>query len=699
MVLVAGAPASAIGSPDAPSARRGRLALLVVLGVALVAALSAVHLTQGTAAVGASDLWRLLRGGGTEQESAVVIASRLPRLAAALLVGVALGAAGAGLQSVARNPLASPDTLAVNAGAYLALTLVAATGLTLPLLGGGAVAFVGGLIAAGVVLALSAGGGSGTVRLVLAGSAIAIALSAVTTVLLLLFAQQTIGLFAWGAGSLGQTGMDGVAQLAPVIALAVVALIVLSRRLDVLALGDDTAAVLGIPVLRTRMSAIITAVVLSAAAVTLAGPIGFVGLAAPAIVRLAAPHVPGLHRHRALLPVSALTGVIVVLGSDVLLRLLFGGQGGVEIPTGVVTTVVGAIFLVALARRVKDSTTPADPPGLGARAVVSARALVVLFASGVALAVLVFAAGLLLGDAKLLLGDVFNWLRGAAGPVTEYVLNARLPRVLAALLAGAALAIAGVVVQSVSRNPLAEPGILGVSGGAGVGAIAVITAAPLASALAVTGGAALGATCAALLVFGLAARGGLRQNRLVLIGIGVSAGSAAVTSLLIVLTDPFNAAKAITWLSGSTYGRTLPQILPIAVALLIAIPILCAFRRELDVLRVDDDTPRVLGVSLGRARLGLLSLAVLLTATAVSAVGVLAFVGLVAPHAARMLVSSRHSRVIPMAAVLGGILVMLADLLGRTAIAPAQLPAGLLTALVGAPYFLYLLWRSRRARH
>ena len=685
-----------IANTDALSAPRGRLPVLVALGLALVAALAAVHVTQGTASVGAADLWRLVGGGGTEQETAIVVASRLPRLAAALLVGVALGAAGAALQSVARNPLASPDTLAVNAGAYLALALIASTGVALPLLGGGAAAFVGGLLAAGLVLALSAGGGSGTVRLVLAGSAIAIALNAITTVFLLLFSQETIGLFAWGAGSLGQTGMDGVAQLAPVVALALVALIALGRRLDVLALGDDTASVLGVAVFRTRTIAVVLAVVLSAAAVTVAGPIGFVGLCAPAIVRLLAPRVPGLHRSRALIPVSSLAGVIVVLGSDVLLRLLFGGQGGVEIPTGVVTTVVGAVFLVVLARRMKDSTTPNDPPGLGARAIVPRWTLLVLFGGAVALGLVVLMAGLLLGDAKLLLGDLANWATGTAGPITEYVLNARIPRVLAALLAGAALAVAGAVVQSVSRNPLAEPGILGVSGGAGVGAIAVITAVPLASVWTVTGGAALGAACAALVVFGLAAKGGLRQNRLVLIGIGVSAGSAAITSLLIVLTDPFNAAKAITWLSGSTYGRTLPQVLPIAVALLIAIPVLGAFRRELDLLRIDDDTPRILGVPLGRARLGLLALSVLLTATAVSAVGVIAFVGLVAPHAARMLVGSRHSRALPMSALLGGILVMLADLLGRTAIAPAQLPAGLLTALVGAPYFLYLLWRSRR---
>ncbi|HKH07799.1 MAG TPA: iron chelate uptake ABC transporter family permease subunit, partial [Agromyces sp.] len=160
--------------------------------------------------------------------------------------------------------------------------------------------------------------------------------------------------------------------------------------------------------------------------------------------------------------------------------------------------------------------------------------------------------------------------------------------------------------------------------------------------------------------------------------------------------DPYNAAKALTWMSGSTYGRTFLQLIPLLVVVLASVPFLASARRELDVLALDDDTPRVLGVRLGTARLGLLAVSVALTATAVSAVGVIGFVGLVAPHAARALVGARHALVLPLAALLGAVLVCVADTLGRTIIAPAQLPAGLLTAVVGAPYFVWLLWRSRR---
>ncbi|TDP99279.1 MULTISPECIES: iron ABC transporter permease [unclassified Leifsonia] len=676
----------------------GRLALLACAAAVAVVALSLIHLSQGTAVLAPDALWRALTGGagagesGAAQADAVLAASRLPRLAAGLVVGATLGAAGAALQSVSRNPLAAPDTLAVNAGAYLAVVAVAAFGISLPVLPAGAIAFCGGLIAAVVVLGLSRGG-AGPVRLVLAGSALTLALSGVSGMLLLFYSQETTGLFAWGNGSLVQTGMDGVLQLLPLAVVAFAGLLVLCRRLDILALGDDGAASVGVNPRTTRAVVVVLAVLLSAVAVTIAGPIAFVGLCAPAIVRLLASRVPGLARHRAFLPASAVAGMLVVLIADVLLRAVFGGQAGVAVPTGIVTTVFGAGVLVFLAYRSRDtSSNTATNAAVKLR---SRRAFVITLVVCCVALVAALVAAVLLGDARLLLGDVWNGITGRAGRVVSFVLDTRLPRVAAALLAGAALALAGTIVQAVSRNPLAEPAILGVVGGAGVGAIAVITAVPLASFWLVGGAALAGAAAAALLVFGLAARRGLEQNRLILIGIGVSSGATALTSLLIVLTDPFNGAKALVWLSGSTYGRTFPQVLPVLVVLLVAVPLLAAATRELDIVGLDPDTPRVLGVRLGRARLGLLAIAVALTAAAVAAVGVIAFVGLVAPHAARSLVGQRHARVLPVAALLGAILVSVADTVGRTLIAPAQIPVGLVTAVIGAPYFLWLLWRSR----
>ncbi|MEU9337649.1 iron ABC transporter permease [Streptomyces sp. NPDC048290] len=681
-------------APVAPAAtvasRVGATAVTAGL-VLLVAVLAVVDITQGTASAGAGEVLKALTGRADPGDASVVVESRLPRMAAGVLVGLALGAAGAALQAVTRNVLAAPDTLAVNAGAYAALGVAAVTGLSLPLLASSGIAFAGGLAAAGVVLALS-GLGAGTVRLVLAGTALALGLTSITEGLLLLFPQETEGLFQWNQGSIAQNGFDGVAQMAPLVLAGLAGLLLTARRMDALALGDDAASGLGVPVRATRITVVVLGVLLSAAAVTLAGPIGFVGLCAPALVRGLARRVRGFGRTRAAVPVAGLVGAALVLGADVLLRALLSGDTSVAVPTGVVTSLIGAVFLVVMAARTRDTAGAATQDRLrirSRRVFVTVTAVLVVALAGVTVA------AVLLGDSKLLLGDVVHWAQGRAGQTVTFVLDTRVPRVLAALGAGAALALAGTLVQAVTRNPLAEPAVLGVSGGAALGAVLLVTTVPAAGTWGIAGAAFAGSAAAALVVFGLAARDGFQQNRLVLVGIGLAAGTTALISLLIVVTDPFNAAKALTWMSGSTYGRTLPDVLPIAGVLLAGVTLAVVRRRELDLVALDEDTPRLLGLNLSRGRLAFLVLSVLLSAAAVAAAGTIAFVGLVAPHAARALVGRAHTRVVPVAVLLGAVLVCTADLLGRTVIAPAQLGAGLMTAVIGTPYFLYLLVRSR----
>ncbi|OKI01192.1 ABC transporter permease [Streptomyces sp. CB02923] len=684
--------APATPATAAPSRKGGAVVVTAVL-VLLIAALALVDIAQGTSGVGAAEVWKALTGQADQADASVVIASRLPRMAAGLLVGAVLGMAGAALQAVSRNVLAAPDTLAVNAGSYFALGLAAATGATLPLLASSGIAFVGGLTAAAVVLGLS-GLGAGTVRLVLAGSALTLGLSSVTEGLLLLFPEETEGLYAWNQGSIAQNGFGGVLWMLPLAVAGLAGLLLVARRVDALSLGDDAARGLGVPVRATRVTTVVLAALLSATAVTLAGPIGFVGLCAPAVVRLLARRYRGFSRLRANVTRSALTGAALVLGSDVALRALVPSDVAVAVPTGVVTSLIGAAFLVVLATRGRDSGAAAPPDRLRIR---SRTVFVTVAATLVAVLIALAVAAVLLGDSKLLLGDVMNWAQGRAGRAVSFVLDTRVPRVLAALLAGAALALAGTLVQAVTRNPLAEPGVMGVSGGAALGAVILVTTVPEAGPVGLSGAAFAGAALACALVFGLSARGGFRQNRLVLVGMGVATASAALISLLIVLTDPFNATKALTWLSGSTYGRTLPDLLPLAVVLVAAVAVAVVRRTELDLVSLDEDTPRLLGLGLPRARLGFLTLGVLLSATAVAAAGTISFVGLVAPHAARALVGRRHVRVVPVAVLLGAVLVGTADMVGRTVIAPAQLGAGLLTAVIGTPYFLWLLIRSRRA--
>ncbi|GII06107.1 iron ABC transporter permease [Planobispora takensis] len=681
-----------VQAPPVPTTPLRRLggAGVVLLTLAAVVLASAVHVTQGTSSIGALDLLRLPFGDGDGEAARILLASRLPRLLAGVAVGVALGVAGALLQAVSRNPMASPDTLAVSSGAYFAVAAAAAFGLTLPLFLSGLLALLGGLAAAALVLALAAGGRIGTTRLILAGSATALALHSLTNLLMILFEEETTGLFAWGSGSLVQSDLDAVAQMGPLILLAVGAAVLAGPRLDILGLGDDTATVLGVNVRRLRLGLTFLAVVLAAAAVTVAGPIGFVGLCAPVIVRL----LPGTRGHRTTLPLAGLVGVLIVLGSDIALRAVFGGQAGVEVPPGVVTTLFGAIVMVWLARRYRDAGPTRQPPIVRVAARSRTAFLIVTAVSAVLLAGAVFL-GMLGGDTWILGGDLVNWLSGRTGRALTYVLDQRYPRVLAAVLAGAALAAAGTAVQAVCRNPLAEPGVLGVTAGAGVGAISLLALVPLAGIWPMTAAAMAGALVAAALVYLLSWRGGLNSDRLVLIGVGVQAACTAVTIMIIVKADPWNTAMALTWLSGSTYGRLPVQLIPVALALVLVIPLIAWLRRDLDLLALDEDSPRVLGVPLEPVRLAALGGAVLLTATAVSAVGVIGFVGLIAPHAARALVGSGHARVLPVAVLLGALLVSLADTLGRTVIAPAQVPAGIVTALLGTPYFVWLLWRSR----
>lgn len=684
------------GRARAPLGIAAAFLALTLLGLLL----AAIHLTQGTSPVGAGDLWRWATGAqGMDQVAAVLIASRVPRLMAGLLVGVALGFSGALLQSVARNPLASPDTLAVNAGAYVTVVAVAVLGLSAPFYGQLAITFVGGLAAAGLVLVLARGGAAGPSRLILAGAAIALALNSLVRLLLLLHEQESTGLFAWGAGSITQSGQRTVLLALPLVVLGALTALLLSRRLDLLALGDDAATVLGVGVRGTRVSAVLVAVLLAATAVVVAGPIGFVGLAAPLLARLVSRRVTGLGKHVVLLPFAGLMGAVVTIGADVLLRALVPPTLTAAVPTGVVTSVLGAALLVWFARRLPDSG-----PGLSTTSEHLGRprsTRVVMVALTVAAVLLVGAlvAALLLGDRLILLGDVANWVNGISGREVTLELGRRVPRVLAALLAGAALALAGTIVQAVCRNPLAEPGLLGVTAGAGLGAVTLLLLVPGVSIWAMSGAAFAGAAVVTALVFLLANRGGLSSTRLILIGVGMDTGIFALITLVIVVVAPWDVNLALTWLTGSTFGRTTDHLIPVIVVLLIVIPLAAVLRRELDLLSLDEDTPRILGIGLDRSRVLLLGAAAALTAAAVCATGVVAFVGLVAPHAARALVGARHTRVIPLAILLGAVLVSAADTIGRFVLAPVQIPAGVLTALLGAPYFVYLLWRSRGPAH
>jgi iron complex transport system permease protein len=272
------------------------------------------------------------------------------------------------------------------------------------------------------------------------------------------------------------------------------------------------------------------------------------------------------------------------------------------------------------------------------------------------------------------------------------VLELRLPRALCAFATGATLALAGVLMQVLLRNPLADPYILGVSGGAAVAALAAMLAGL--GGFWIDAGAATGALAATLLVFALAhGVGGWTPTRLLLTGVVVAAGCGAIVSLMLALGSESRLRGMVFWLMGDLSTSISPARV---VAVLIPVLVLALlFARSLNLLARGEIEARALGLPLGRVRLSLFVAGSVLTAAAVTTAGSIGFVGLVTPHVVRMLFGSDHRVVVPAATILGGVLLVLADLLARTLIAPRQLPVGALTAVIGVPLFLVLMRRQR----
>ena len=271
----------------------------------------------------------------------------------------------------------------------------------------------------------------------------------------------------------------------------------------------------------------------------------------------------------------------------------------------------------------------------------------------------------------------------------------RLPRALAAFAVGGLLALAGALMQVLLRNPLADPYVLGISGGAAVGALGAMLAGAAALATAAALGGALVST---LLVFVLARVGAERapwtSTRLLLTGVVVAAGWGALIALMLTLAPDAQVKGMLFWLIGDLSGATLaaPALIALAVTLLGAL----AFARDLNVLARGEDVAAALGVAVGRTTFLLCSLAAVATAAAVTTAGSVGFVGLVVPHALRLVIGNDQRVLLPACALAGGALLVLADTLARSVAAPVQLPVGVITALVGVPVFLALLARGRR---
>ncbi|MGY1856490.1 FecCD family ABC transporter permease [Modestobacter sp. SYSU DS0290] len=333
-------------------------------------------------------------------------------------------------------------------------------------------------------------------------------------------------------------------------------------------------------------------------------------------------------------------------------------------------------------------------------AVYRPRQLVVPLAVLAAL-VVVSALSLGRGDYPISVPEVLGALVGAGDDTQRFiVLELRAPRIVVGLLVGLALGVSGALFQTFARNPLASPDILGVTGGAAVGAVAVIVLGGTTGAGALLGGAGLPAAAlvsgllTAVLIFGLAWRKGIDGYRLVLVGVGLAAFAQALIAYLLTRSDINDAAAANVWLTGSLNGRGWGQAVPLALALLVLLPAALALSRALGVLQFGDDTARALGVRLSGAQGVVVLVAVALAAFAVSAAGPINFVALVVPQIAVRLAGGSRPPVLA-SGLLGALLLIGSDLVARTVL-PDSFPVGVVTAVVGAPYLLWLLVRGRR---
>ncbi|WP_253819247.1 Fe(3+)-hydroxamate ABC transporter permease FhuB [Vibrio coralliilyticus] len=596
----------------------------------------------------------------------------LPRLAIAVICGFALAIAGCVMQFVLRNPIASPTTLGVAAGAELGMVLGV---LLLPAgmsVAGFIPAFIGGCLATFLVFALSAKRGFSPVHIVLAGMVVSLFFGALNTMLLLLHEQQLTSVFVWGAGTLNQNDWSSVTTLLPLVIIPTLLLLVLQRPLSALQFGDGVASSLGVNVKQIKVACLTLAIFVTAAVVSEVGLIGFVGIVAPALARMLGARA--LHWQ---ILISGLVGATMLLLADLSIQP-FSGVGGELLPTGAMTALLGAPFLLWLLQR---KSLQSD---LKARDEVVEqnrhRSLLKVVSGLVVTLVIAVVVGIFVGKNQT----------GWSIADSMAVLELRLPRVFVALLAGIGLAFAGTIIQRVSNNPMASPEILGISSGA---ALALVLGAMLGFAVERHEQMLLG-TSGALLVTWLVWLFGRKHNfaptQTLLTGIALSAGLDAF--LRIAMTSGQDNVRALlTWLSGSTYlvssydiGLLLVGVTVLGGAALLA-------QRWIELIGLGETTASSIGIDCRKVRLLLLILVAAITTLCTIVIGPLSFIGLLAPHMARSLNQYQAKNQLITAALIGAVVMVMADWIGRTLWFPWQFPAGLLASILGGAYFLYLM--------
>lgn len=645
------------------------------IGYAVFVCIVLLSLLQWTApySQGIDLLWKtVFHYDSSDYQQLITYLTYLPRLSIAVLSGFGLAIAGCVMQFVLRNPIASPTTLGVAAGAELGMVLGI---LFLPVnsfISGFIPAFLGGTFATVLVFLLSVKRGFSPVHMVLAGMVVSLFFGSLNTMLLLLNEQQLTSVFVWGAGTLNQNDWSSVSRLIPLVIFPVIAILLFARPLSALQLGDHVASSIGINIKQIKVISLTLAICITAAVVSEVGLIGFVGIVAPAIARMCGAR--GLPTQ---ILMSGSIGSVMLLFADLIIQP-FSGVGGELLPTGAMTALLGAPFLLWLLNRQQlQSEMKVRETSQIVYRVRSLRFVAVPLSC---LIVVLFVGAVLLGKGQL----------GWTVTFDISIIELRIPRVFVAFLAGVGLAIAGTVIQRVSMNPMASPEILGISSGAALalvlGAVSGVAINRHEQMLLGT----LGALIVTFVIWIMGRKHHFAPTQMLLTGIALSAGLDAF--LRIALSSGQDNVKALlTWLSGSTYLVSMNDVYLLAVGVLLFFIFAMKSHRWLDLMGLGDSVASSVGLSCRRVRLFLLLFVAALTTLCTIIIGPLSFIGLLAPHMARSLHQYQASHQLIAASLLGGCLMILADWIGRVMWFPWQFPAGLLASLIGGIYFLYLM--------
>ncbi len=529
-------------------------------------------------------------------------------------------------------------------------------------------ALAGGLAAVAIVSGLARKAGFAPMTLLLCGMVISFSAGSASVILALFHHEYLRGVFVWGSGSLIQNDYSNALALAVRLVILVPLLMLFQRPLAIAGLDDANARSLGLSLISMRAIILFIATILTALVVARVGVIAFVGLAAGQVARMT-----GARTLKERLFWGALIGALLLLLADGIVLVSAPVIG--EIPTGTITAIAGSALMLALLKSAPRSIEQlANLDGYNPASQTSSRVLV-----PACLAILVFVVILSLTE-QIFAHGIEPWT----------LFEGRWPRVLTAAGAGAMLAMAGAITQAITRNPMASPEGLGVSGGAGLGIIAAFLFGGMASPLLPLAGGILGAILSFSLVLAVARRRSYAAEPVLLGGIAIGALSTAIISLIVASGDP-RASYILAWTMGPTFRATGIVALIATFFALMALALSPLFRRWIDVLPLGDGTARALGINPGRSRGVLLIFVATLTGIATLVVGPLSFVGMMAPHIARMASARGQTRIMLTSTAIGAALMIAADWLGRTADFPYEIPAGVIAAFIGGPYFLWVI--------